>query len=82
MMVVLFKAALTNSSVRMVFDTYILKSPVFGPILKKNIFANVSRTLALLMQAGTPILQAIEISGGVVGNKLYSKSMDFMPRDL
>ena len=30
------------------------------------------------MDSGTPILQAIEISGAVVNNKLYSRSLEFV----
>ena len=32
--------------------------------------------MALLIESGTPILQAIEIAGGVVSNKVYSKAIE------
>ena len=40
------------------------------------------RTMALLMESGTPILQAIEISGAVVSNKVYSNVLEKVYTDL
>ena len=74
----LYKAAMTNDSFKSFIHKYILKFPVFGGILKKNIWSTFCRTMALLMDSGTPILQAIEISGAVVNNKLYSRSLEFV----
>jgi type IV pilus assembly protein PilC len=71
-----FLAAMTNDSFKRFVHRYFLLFPVFGMITKKNIWAKFCRTMALLMDAGTPILQAIEISGAVVGNKLYSESLE------
>jgi type IV pilus assembly protein PilC len=53
-----------------------LYMPVFGMIMKKNIWANFARTMSLLMHSGTPILQATEIAGAVVGNKVYAASLE------
>ncbi len=75
-LVILIKALLTNDSVKMFAHTYILKLPVFGLILQKNILAVYCRTLALLMESGTPILQAIEIGGAVVNNKYYAEKLE------
>jgi type IV pilus assembly protein PilC len=76
LIVLLFRAAMTNNSFQTFIHKYILFFPVFGMILKKNIWATFCRTMALLMDSGTPILQAIEISGAVVGNKMYSNSLE------
>lgn len=76
--IIIYKAAMTNDNFKSLVHKYILKFPVFGGILKKNIWATFCRTMALLMDSGTPILQAIEISGAVVNNKLYSKSLEFV----
>ncbi len=72
----LYKYLLTQENFKFIFDKYSLQVPVFGSILKKNIWANYCRTMALLMEAGTPILKATEISGAVVSNKLYAKSLE------
>jgi type IV pilus assembly protein PilC len=71
-----YKAAMTQDSVKLYLHKYMLYMPIFGMILRKNIWSVFSRTMALLMEAGTPILQATEICGAVVGNKMFSKGLE------
>lgn len=75
LLVVAFKAATTQPAFQMAVDKYILRLPIYGIILKKNIWANFSRTMALLLDSGTPILQAIEICGAVVNNKVFAAQL-------
>jgi type IV pilus assembly protein PilC len=65
-----------NDKFKLFFDKYLLYAPIFGIILRKNIWSVFSRTMALLLEAGTPILQATEICGAVVGNKLFSRALE------
>jgi type IV pilus assembly protein PilC len=74
--IVLFRLAMTQDRFRYHVHRYILRIPVFGGIILKNIWAVFCRTMALLMDSGTPILQAIEIAAAVVSNKLYSESLE------
>jgi type IV pilus assembly protein PilC len=76
LLVVGYKAAMTQENFQFQLHKYILYFPVFGMIMRKNIWSVFSRTMALLMEAGTPILQATEICGAVVGNKVYSKGLE------
>jgi type IV pilus assembly protein PilC len=71
-----YKIAITNDKFLFYFHKYLLYIPIFGIILKKNIWSVFARTMALLMEAGTPILQATEICGAVVGNKMFSKALE------
>jgi type IV pilus assembly protein PilC len=71
-----FKVAMTVDEIKLGFDKYLLYLPIFGVILRKNIWSVFSRTMALLMEAGTPILQATEICGMVVGNKMFAKGLE------
>lgn len=75
LLIIAFRIAMTNDSFRLFVHTYILKFPIFGGILKKNILSSFCRTMALLMDSGTPILQAVEIAAAVVNNKLYAESL-------
>lgn len=75
-LVIGYKAAMTSEKIKLLIDKYILYLPIFGIILRKNIWSLFSRTMALLMEAGTPILQATEICGAVVSNKLFSKGLE------
>ncbi len=82
LIIISFKAGMTNIKFKTVVHKYILYIPVFGSILKKNIWATFCRTMSLLMDSGTPILQAIEISGAIVGNKMYSDSLEIVYNQL
>ncbi|MBN1576485.1 MAG: type II secretion system F family protein [Chitinispirillaceae bacterium] len=74
--VVGFKMGLTVPSFKFFVDKQLFKVPVFGGIIRKNIFANFCRTMALLMDSGTPILEAIQIAGAVVNNSLYARALE------
>ena len=62
---------------RMGWDQFIIKVPVFGNLIEKNIMARTSRTLGTLISSGVPILEALNItretSGNAVFEKLYTK---------
>jgi type IV pilus assembly protein PilC len=57
------------------FERTLLRVPVFGGILQKNIWATYCRTMALLMGAGTPILRATEIAGATISNRYFSSRL-------
>jgi type IV pilus assembly protein PilC len=73
---VLFKFLMTKDEFSVRFQKLILKVPVFGGILQKNIWATYCRTMALLMEAGTPILKATEIAGATVSNSYFTRKLD------
>lgn len=70
-----FYAALNHPAFKFLMHKVVLRLPVYGLIIKKNIWASFSRTMALLMEAGTPILQAVEITAAVVGNLVYAEKL-------
>jgi len=74
--IVLFKFLMTKDDFRVGFQKTILKVPVFGGILQKNIWATYCRTMALLMEAGTPILKATEIAGATVSNSYFTRKLE------
>lgn len=51
----------------------ILRLPVFGPLLQKNVIARMMRTLSSLFSSAVPILQALTIVEKVVGNPVIGK---------
>jgi len=58
------------------WDRIKLKLPMkLGPVIQKIALARFSRTLATLVGAGVPILQAIEITGKTSGNTVIEESM-------
>jgi type IV pilus assembly protein PilC len=58
---------------RMGYDMYILKLPVFGALIEKNILARTTRTLGTLVASGVPILDALNITRETAGNALFEK---------
>lgn len=75
-LVAAFWLALMNDRFRAEVHRYLLQVPVFGSLVQKNIWATFCRTLSLLMESGTPILQAIEICAAVVGNQVFVKAIE------
>ena len=50
--------------------------PVFGSLFHKTALARFSGTLAMLLRAGVPILQALDIVSETVNNKVIAKAVD------
>jgi len=51
-------------------DWVSLNLPVFGPLFKKVAISRFAKTFATLIQAGVPILGALEIVASTAGNKI------------
>jgi len=60
---------------RLFIDTNILKLPVIGNLRTKVVLTEITRTLALLIESGVSIIQALEIVAGAADNVLFSKSI-------
>lgn len=68
------KARLTNADVRLRTDQVKLKTPVFGLLFRKVALSRFSRTLGLLLRAGVPILQALDIVSEATGNEVLARA--------
>ncbi len=55
------------------FDLFILKLPIFGQLIEKNIVARTMRTLGTLVASGVPILEALYITRETAGNAVFEK---------
>ena len=60
---------------RMGWDQFVIKVPVFGNLIEKNIMARTSRTLGTLMANGVPVLQALGIVERTVGNVVIGREI-------
>src|SRR6266850_1021213 len=56
----------------------IITAPIFGPIFLKTIMSRFSRILAALLTSGIPIVQALEIARGVIGNRIVEDEIATM----
>jgi type IV pilus assembly protein PilC len=64
----------TSAPYRLRFDTLKLKIPVFGDLFQKVALSRFARTLALLLRAGVPVLQALDIVGESTGNEVLARA--------
>jgi type II secretory pathway component PulF len=64
-----------TESGRLVWDKISLKLPVFGKLKTKIILTEITRTLALLIESGVSIIEALEIVAGTADNILFSVSI-------
>jgi type IV pilus assembly protein PilC len=56
-------------------DKLKLRAPVFGPLFHKTALSRFSSTLSMLLSAGVPILQALDIVSDTVNNKIVSRAV-------
>lgn len=61
---------------KMWWDTLSLRLPVFGPLLKKSILAQFTRTLGTLLQSGVPITQSLLIVKDTVSNGVFTALLE------
>jgi len=74
-MVFLFKKYYKTEKGRRLVDRLLLKSPVFGPLLRKVAVAKLTRTLGTLINSGVPILEALNVAAGTAGNKMVEEAI-------
>ena len=67
---------------RTTVDGWILRVPLFGAIVRKVALARFARVLGALVESGIPIVQALAISRGVLGNKVLELEIDRMREGL
>jgi type IV pilus assembly protein PilC len=60
---------------RWIVDSILLKSPVFGDLLKKVAVAKFSRTLSTMMSSGVPILEGLTIVSKTSGNVVVEDAL-------
>lgn len=58
---------------KLVIDGVKLKLPVFGKILQKTYLARLSDNLSALVKGGVSIIQALNVSGQVIGNAVLQR---------
>lgn len=66
--VLVFMRFRTTPSGRRTLDRWKLNAPVFGRVMRLNLFGQFARTLATLMRNGVPVLTALKITEKVIPN--------------
>jgi general secretion pathway protein F len=60
----------------LIVDGYLLKAPIFGPLIMKIAVGRFARTLGTLLKSGVPIMAAMDIVRNVVSNKVLEKAIE------
>lgn len=75
-LVLLFWRILKTSKGKTIFDRIVLKTPIFGVIVKNFNNARFCRILAYLITSGVPIVRSLEITASVLGNSLFRRATE------
>lgn len=73
--VVAFKRYYATEKGRFNVDAFMLKSPVFGPLIQKIAVARFTRTLGTLLSSGVTIVDSLGITAKVAGNKIVERAI-------
>jgi len=57
---------------RLVMDRMLLGTPVLGDLMRKAAVARFTRTLSTLLQSGVPVIQSLDITRAIVGNRVIA----------
>ncbi|MEG1201600.1 MAG: type II secretion system F family protein, partial [Comamonas sp.] len=53
-------------------DKWLLRIPIFGPLIEKSCVARWTRTLSTMFAAGVPLVEALDSVGGASGNAVFA----------
>ncbi len=68
--------ALKIPSTRLKWDKFIIKGPAFGPLVVKIYTARFARTLASLYSSGIPMVECLQRSSAILGNRYISQCFE------
>ena len=73
-----FRYVLRTDVGREAFDGFMLKTPLFGPLVRKAAVAKFTRTLGTMVSSGVPILDGLEIVAKSSGNKKVEQGIMYV----
>lgn len=76
--VVGFRAFLSNPKGRVLWDKFVLKTPIFGPVVRKVAVARFTRTLGTMISSGVPILDALDVVAKTAGNRTVEAAIYYV----
>lgn len=71
-----------NKQMQRIIDTWLLKLPIFGIIVRKASIARWARTLSTMFAAGVPLVQAFDSVAGAAGNAVYFDATKIIQREV
>ncbi len=74
-LVILYKILSKTNKGAQLLDSFKLKAPLFGDLVRKSAISRFSRTLGTLVTSGVPILQALNITRETAGNRVIADAI-------
>src|SRR5437867_11021985 len=72
---VLFKRFQSTEQGRRSLDQWKMNAPVFGKVIKLNLFGQFARTLSTLLENGVPVLTALKITEQIMPNVIVKEAI-------
>ena len=72
-----FRAYLNWPKGREQWDAFTIRTPIFGPLIRKVAVARFTRTLGTMISSGVPILDAMEVVAKTAGNSVIEKAIRY-----
>ncbi len=82
MAIVFFIMFKSSEAVRYRVDAIMLKLPIMGPLINKIILARFSTYFALMYQSGLGVLDCIQISEKIAGNRVIEEGLKRVGREI
>ncbi len=73
--VILFKRFQSSKEGRRKLDEWKMTMPVFGKVVKLNMFGQFARTLSTLLENGVPVLTALKITEQIIPNIMIKEAI-------
>ena len=77
----LWLSTLTDSG-KLVKDRILIRLPIFGKIIKDNILSKFSKTFGILVNAGVPIIDTLNLVKKVVDNRVFEEAVLDASKDI
>jgi type IV pilus assembly protein PilC len=77
-LVIAFRLFTANPRGRYLWDAFVLKTPIFGSVVRKVAVARFTRTLGTMISSGVPILDALDVVGKTAGNRVIEEGIQFV----
>lgn len=72
---ILFKRFQASPEGRRKLDQWKMSAPIFGKVVKLNLFGQFSRTLSTLLENGVPVLTALKITEQIIPNSIVREAI-------
>ena len=73
--IIIFKRFQATVEGRRKIDHWRMNAPIFGKVVKLNIFGQFARTLSTLLENGVPVLTALKITEQVIPNSIVKEAI-------